>query len=369
MTTDAVGGVWVYSTALARKLCELGCQVSLVTLGPEPRKDQLLDVRGVRGLDLTVTDLALEWTDPDGRDLSRALEQLISIEQAVKPDVIHLNGYREALGEWKAPVLVVAHSCVCSWWRSCRGGSPSEPAWSTYAANTGAGLRAADQWVAPTAAFRDTIQELYDPPTIGHVIRNGVDSSVRPARKEPIILAAGRLWDEAKGVANLVGAAERVPWPIRLAGPLASIWKPTGCGSTAVGLQPLGELSRRDLMREMRRSSIFVAPAVYEPFGLTVLEAALAGCALVLSDITSFRELWDGAALFSNPRDPDMLHSVLAHLTRNDALRRDLQQRAVRRARRYSVSAMIDGYRRLYERMGKSHQSRAASPRILAEAH
>ena len=43
---------------------------------------------------------------------------------------------------------------------------------------------------------------------------------------------------------------------------------------------------------------VFVSAALYEPFGLAVLEAAQAGCALVLSDIPTFRELWDGAALF-----------------------------------------------------------------------
>lgn len=32
--------------------------------------------------------------------------------------------------------------------------------------------------------------------------------------------------------------------------------------------------------------------------GLSVLEAAQAGCALVLGDIDSLRELWDGAATF-----------------------------------------------------------------------
>ena len=43
---------------------------------------------------------------------------------------------------------------------------------------------------------------------------------------------------------------------------------------------------------------MFVSSARYEPFGLAVLEAAAAGCALVLSDIPTFRELWDGAATF-----------------------------------------------------------------------
>ena len=41
MTVDAVGGVWVYATNLARSLCERGCHVRLVTLGPPPRKDQV----------------------------------------------------------------------------------------------------------------------------------------------------------------------------------------------------------------------------------------------------------------------------------------------------------------------------------------
>ena len=51
----------------------------------------------------------------------------------------------------------------------------------------------------------------------------------------------------------------------------------------------------------MARTAVFVSPALYEPFGLAVLEAAQAGCALVLSDIPTFRELWDGVALFVAP--------------------------------------------------------------------
>ena len=38
----------------------------------------------------------------------------------------------------------------------------------------------------------------------------------------------------------------------------------------------------------MSRAAIFFSPALYEPFGLGVLEAAARGCALVLADIPSF---------------------------------------------------------------------------------
>jgi hypothetical protein len=46
-----------------------------------------------------------------------------------------------------------------------------------------------------------------------------------------------------------------------------------------------------------------VLPARYEPFGLSVLEAALSGCALVPGDIASLRGNWDGVAEFVCPDD------------------------------------------------------------------
>ena len=44
----------------------------------------------------------------------------------------------------------------------------------------------------------------------------------------------------------------------------------------------------------MARASIYALPARYEPFGLSILEAALSGAALVLGDIPSLREVWGG---------------------------------------------------------------------------
>ena len=49
--------------------------------------------------------------------------------------------------------------------------------------------------------------------------------------------------------------------------------------------RPLGVLAPAELRRKLERAAIFAAPALYEPFGLGILEAAAAGCALVLGDI------------------------------------------------------------------------------------
>src|SRR6184192_3380094 len=100
MTTDAVGGVWSYSTALAAALAARGCQILLVTLGPRPHADQLAGVSSCPGVQTITTDHELEWIDPAGRDIAGARNALNSIAARFKPDLVHLNGYREALAGW-----------------------------------------------------------------------------------------------------------------------------------------------------------------------------------------------------------------------------------------------------------------------------
>src|SRR5437868_669677 len=91
MTTDAVGGVWVYATDLARGLCALGSEVTLVIMGPAPSAEQVQALRGVHGLRVELTDLSLEWMDPQGAELDRSRNALLSIAHRVRPDVVHLN--------------------------------------------------------------------------------------------------------------------------------------------------------------------------------------------------------------------------------------------------------------------------------------
>jgi glycosyltransferase involved in cell wall biosynthesis len=118
----------------------------------------------------------------------------------------------------------------------------------------------------------------------------------------------------------------------------------------------------------MQRAAVFAAPALYEPFGLTVLEAASAGCALVLADIPTFRELWEGAALFVDPREPAILQSTLTRVIRDEPLRLSLQRRAAIRARRYSLDAMCEAYCGLYAHMIRERVSAAEKGYMPAEA-
>jgi glycosyltransferase involved in cell wall biosynthesis len=348
MTTDTVGGVWTFSVTLARALGAAGYQVLLVTLGPGTTPAQRAMVSGYPGLSLIETDLQLEWQDPAGTDVGHARRVLQDIACRFEPDLVHCNGFREATFGWDVPVVVVAHSCVNSWAAACGQTRCFEGReWADYTAAVRAGLAAARVWVAPTSAFRDQVADQYGSATNSRVIWNGADGIGPPnGPKDPVILAAGRVWDKAKNLSALSSLASAIQWPIRIAGPSG-----VGAGATAIapnGCEFLGELSHDALLGEMKAASIFISPALYEPFGLSALEAAGAGCALLLSDIPTFRELWHGAAMFFDPHDGEAAIGCLRSLCGDDVQRTRLQRAAIERARRYPLRNTVSAYRLLY---------------------
>jgi glycosyltransferase involved in cell wall biosynthesis len=359
MTTDAVGGVWTCSTGLASTLAAAGMEVYLVTLGPPPRREKRAMLRDGR-VRLIESNLALEWQDAGGDDLPNARRFLEDIEDAIQPDVVHLNSFREANFDWQAPVVVVAHSCVNSWALACdNSGWLSEPKWRHYTRAVAAGLDRAQVWVSPSRTFHDVICDLYRPSSPGTVIWNGMPAAASPPNsKRRLILAAGRWWDAAKNISSLTRASKGLDWPVFVAGPRSDL-----PGNDRGELTFIGDLSHSALRSRMQRAAIFVSPALYEPFGLSVLEAASAGCALVLSDIPTFRELWSGAALFVDPADHCGLHRALAALCADERERARLQLAARERSESYSLTRMADAYRALYQRLAM--RSRSASPQAI----
>jgi glycosyltransferase involved in cell wall biosynthesis len=345
MTTDTVGGVWTYAATLASALARLDIDVLLVTIGPPTRPDQRTMIAHPH-IQLIDSGLDLEWQDPAGDDEPRARAVLGNIDACICPDIVHLNGFREARYDWSAPTLVVAHSCVNSWAHTCDDtGWLQQPEWRRYTEAVSQGLDRARLWVAPTLAFRDEVVRIYRPVGSGVVIHNGVAPVRQPqSGKQQFILAAGRMRDAAKNLAAVSEAAEGLPWPVCVAGEAdASPDRPT-----AHNLVRLGVLPHAGLTTRMQRAGIFVSPALYEPFGLAVLEAAAAGCALVLSDIPSFRELWDGAARFVAPNDTAALHHVLGELCRDRPQRLALQDAARMRAQNYALAGTAAAYADLY---------------------
>jgi glycosyltransferase involved in cell wall biosynthesis len=160
-----------------------------------------------------------------------------------------------------------------------------------------------------------------------------------------VVFAAGRWWDEAKNAETLDAAAARSRWPVIMAG---AIHGPNGQSVRLQHGRSIGELSADATFAWMSRAGIFASAAIYEPFGLAVLEAAARGAALVLSDIPTFRELWRGAALFVQPDDAEGLAAATNRLVEDATLRRRLGVLARVRAGSFTSNRQADGVHRVY---------------------
>ena len=345
MTADTVGGVWTYAVELARALAPHGVEVALAAMGGPLTRSHREQIRPLSNLAIFESAYRLEWMEDPWRDVEEAGGWLLEIERRTRPDVIHLNGYAHGALPWLAPLMIVGHSCVLSWWRAVRGGE-APPEWARYREAVRRGLASARIVVAPTRAMLDELLRDYGPFADGRVIANCVDPLLfARATKQPFILAAGRLWDEAKNIAALEQVAVRLDWPVCVAGDNRH---PDGGTATHAKVRLLGQLPHQELASWLAHASIYALPARYEPFGLAVLEAAHAECALVLGDIPTLRELWDGAALFVPPDDADALADALRTLTTDQTRRKALAARARFRAREFTPERTAAGYLAAY---------------------
>jgi len=350
MTADAVGGVWTYALELARGLGSANVATVLAVMGPAPSAAQRAEAAAIPGLALHHADYKLEWMDAPWADVDRAGRWLLALEREIQPGLIHLNGFAHASLPFTAPKIVIAHSCVLSWWSAVYG-EPAPSEWSEYRSRVAAGLHAADLVIAPSRAMLAAIAEHYGRPTRAHVIPNGREpSQFRPAAKEPMVFTAGRLWDSAKNLKILEQIAPSLDWPVYAAGD----------GEIAPPVRHLGPLAPAEIRAWLARAAIFALPALYEPFGLSILEAAMSGCALVLGDIPSLRENWSGAALFASPRDPATFGAQIRRVIHDDRMRSRLQRVARVRSAQFTAARMTREYLDTYAAVLRRSQALTA---------
>jgi glycogen synthase len=358
LTTDTVGGVWDHTVTLARELDAAGHEVLVAVLG-EPRDERLAALP--TGVQVVWRAYRLEWMQDAAADVQAAGAWLAGLAEVWGADVVHLNQVAYAAHPFPAPVLVAVHSDVLSWWPHVHGCEAPAEEWARYAGWLRAGLRAADAVATPTA-YQAALVEGYYGVRATRVIHNGIacDGRLEPEpRAEPLVLSVGRLWDRGKGVdvldeaAALLGADAP---PIHVIGETTA---PHGEVCSVANVVCHGRVERAQVDEWMRRASIYAAPSRYEPFGLAPLEAALHGCALVLSDIGTFRELWDGCAEFFPSGDARALAQAIRRLAGDPVRRERLAKAARTRAmRRYTSGRMAADYIDLYRQMIRTHVPR-----------
>lgn len=357
LTTDVLGGVWTYTQELSTGLVARGHRVTLVTLGRALDAEQRAWAQSVRSEELRIveTEFRLEWMEDATADLDRSSSLIGELIDRDKPDLLHTSHFAYGVFSDRLPVVLTGHSDLLSWSEAVHGVSvPDSGRMRAYAALVRAGLLGATRLAAPTAWMARELREKYGIDRHIEVISNGRSPQLFHADRHKTLQAitAGRSWDPGKNVALLDDI--QVPFPLLVAGE-ATIPAPSPhlAGylprTPREGVRHLGKQTTEQLREMYARTAIYISTSSYEPFGLSPLEAALSGCALVLSEVSTAREIWNGAALFYTPRDARELEGTLRWLADRPQQMQELAARALDRARtRYTASAMVAHHEQLY---------------------
>lgn len=175
----------------------------------------------------------------------------------------------------------------------------------------------------------------------------------------PTIAFLGRLDEQRKGLAVLLGAVRQVLAAVPGARFLVAGRGETGeeqarelVGDQAGAVEFLGGVSDEDKARLLASADVYVAPQTGgESFGIVLVEAMSAGAAVVASDLGAFsRVLDDGAAgvLFRTGDSADLART-LVELLGDPERRTAVSERARTVVRRYDWSAVTDQVLAVYE--------------------
>ena len=354
VTADTLGGVWTYTRELVTGLVSGGDHITLVSFGDIPTTGQTRWMEDLPDLDYRPTAFKLEWMLDSEADMVASSEYLEAVIQETKPDLLHFSQFYYGALECDVPRVVVAHSDVVSWWMAVHGKTPPETAWLRwYRQAIARGLSEASTVVAPSRWMLEQIGLHYGKLQSTSVIHNGRTAGLFNPHmsKEENIVSMGRLWDGGKNVALLL--RQDLPLPVHIIGSdrhpeFESQTLAAEVFASNVHLEP--EQDERQIVQTLARAGIYAATSQYEPFGLALVEAALSRCAIIASDIPTFRELWEGAAVFFRNNDTVSLCHAVESLQHDPALRRAQGNLAYQHARQhFSAERMVAGYRNLYQ--------------------
>jgi glycogen synthase len=349
MTADTVGGVWTYCMDLCKAL-KGHAEIHLVTMGGSLKSWQQQEAKELDHVVVYETSFILEWMQHPWRDIEECSEWLLRLEDKIQPDIVHLNCYAYGSLPFKSPKIVVAHSDVYSWFLSVKKDDPPAQ-WHPYFRCVKKGLKRADLVLAPSEAMLNFVRNIYSIET-GQVVYNGRNRQLFYAiEKDGSILSMGRIWDEAKNLKLLLDAAPLIEAPITIAG--ENQFAGNSFHLTHGNVSYTGKLSTRQVAGQLAKASVYVLPATYEPFGLSVLEAAFSGCALVLGDIESLHEIWQDKAFYVDPGDKYALADAVNYLVKNEDVRKHYAEQAYTHAQQYSAEIMGRKYLEIYRQLAK----------------
>lgn len=325
---DAPGGVQEICGGLAGRLSSRGDEVILVGPGSGPEAvGRPLSIRANR----STVPLSLSPTVP------RSVRRLLS-----GADVVHVHEPLVPMVGWSAagaplPMVATFHADPPAWARrfyrlaSGRVAARLEGAVMT-AVSPVAAAAVPRRWGTPAIIPNAIDVAAYDPTGVPRIpARVAFLGRDDPRKGLDILLAAWARVVERLPEAELVVMGAHRPDP-------------------PAGVTFRGRVDGPEKRRILASSSLFVAPNLSgESFGIVLVEAMAAGCAVVASSLPAFDAVLGGHGVTVPPGRPDALAGTLISLLDDPGRIASLGERSRERARVFDWEPVTDAYRAAYE--------------------
>ncbi|MBX3460143.1 MAG: glycosyltransferase [Planctomycetes bacterium] len=113
-------------------------------------------------------------------------------------------------------------------------------------------------------------------------------------------------------------------------------------------LQAIENLDASSMAALYRRAWALMFASTYEGFGMPIIEAQACGTPVVTSQVMPMSEVAGGAALLVDPNDTGAIREAVARVLNDAGLRRDLSEKGLANAARFTPQATAAAYAALY---------------------
>lgn len=371
------GGMSLHVLSLSRGLREKGHEVEVLSMCEGP----LMPEFRAAGIPIEAVPFLGTKTRKDPFTVFRAISYLRDEIRRRKPDVVHTHGPRAHFMAGLAsrlaghPVLVAS---IHGSFRQFSAGNEKEmDPWRSrlkefqYGGIDKLVARLADRAVAVCRATRaEMLERLKVPARKVAVIHNGIDEQLvgeaeaAAIRREldfgdgpcKLVLYVGRLAFH-KGSRDLIEAAELVAAKLPDArfvfvgdGPFEAEMRGRAATGALAG-KAVFTGTRDDAVAFIAAADLLVLPSLSEGLPLTLLEAAMMGRAMVVTDVGGMSEVVIAGETgeLVPPRNPAALSAAIIHLLEDDALRGSMGAAAWKLwEEEYRAQIMFDRFESLY---------------------
>ena len=215
-------------------------------------------------------------------------------------------------------------------------------------------VKKAEKIIVPSKAVKKQLIDVY-PKTKSkiQVIYEGVDLKVSTPRRRPkgllrgeqqYVVYAGNVYPH-KNIRRLILAVKMVNQTVKLELVIVSarsiflkrLKKTINEFKADRFVTLLGFVEDKGLVLIYSQAKAFISPSLMEGFGLPGLEAMASGCPVVCSHIPVFKEVYNKAALYFNPKDvSDIKDKILKVIKMDEQERVNLVKAGEDQAKKYS---------------------------------